>query len=213
MKTVLSQNDTASFWDRIAPRYAKKPVKDPEAYAQKLETLRSLLKSSDAVLEVGCGTGSTALTLAPDVAHYTATDCSRTMIEIAEDKHPNSWTGNLSFAVADATKRIPGAPFDVVMAFSVLHLVDDLPQTLRAIHNQLRPGGLFLSKTVCLGEGNLAIRLFVRTLRAVGLAPPVLFLSTAELREALMTAGFDVEDCRHFGKGLLNPFFVARRLG
>ncbi|MEM7547620.1 MAG: class I SAM-dependent methyltransferase [Pseudomonadota bacterium] len=204
-------SETASFWDRTAPKYAKKPIKDPKAYAAKLEALRLHLTASDTVLEVGCGTGTTALHLAPEVANYTATDRSPAMIKIAEEKRLSGWTSNLSFAVADATKPIKGAPFDVVMAFSLLHLVDDLPATLYAIHNQLRPGGLFLSKTVCLGEANLAIRLLVKTLRLVGLAPRVLFLSKAELREALITAGFAVEDCRYFNRGSLNPFFIARR--
>lgn len=211
MDTTFNSHYAPSFWDRIAPKYARKPIKDPAAYAAKLDALRALLKPTDTVLEVGCGTGTTALRLAPHVAHYTGADGSREMIGIAEDKRIGTAAHNLQFVVADAADTLPGAPFDVISAFSLLHLVEDLPKTLRAIHDQLRPGGLFVSKTVCLGETNLAVRLFVKVLHAVGIAPYVASLRQDQLRAALIEAGFEVIDCKHFGSGQTNPFFVARR--
>ena len=76
MHTAISYNDAAPFWDKIAPRYAKKPVADPAAYEEKLARVRALLRAEDRVLEIGCGTGSTALRLASRVAEITATDIS-----------------------------------------------------------------------------------------------------------------------------------------
>ncbi|MEL7167473.1 MAG: class I SAM-dependent methyltransferase [Pseudomonadota bacterium] len=211
MQTAISTTDAGTFWDRIAPKYAKKPVADPAAYAAKLSRVRALLRAEDRVLEIGCGTGSTALTLAPVVADITATDISRKMIAIAEDKRAAAGVANAEFLQADATEIFAEAPFDAVTAFSVLHLVDDLPAVLDAVFVQLRPGGFFLSKTVCLGDAHVGVRLFVRALGAVGIAPPVIVMRKADLRRALVAAGFDIVESRYFGKGRLGPFIVAQR--
>ena len=48
------------FWDRLAAGYAKKPVPDEEAYARTLERVRAHLTPNDRVLELGCGTGTSA---------------------------------------------------------------------------------------------------------------------------------------------------------
>ncbi|MEM7596781.1 MAG: class I SAM-dependent methyltransferase [Pseudomonadota bacterium] len=199
------------FWDRIAAKYARRPVKDQAAYEAKLTLLKSLLNQGDTVLEVGCGTGTTALVLAPQVARYIATDISPEMMKIAEGKRVAAGADNVTFHVATSTQMMPDAPFDAVMAFSLLHLVQDLPATLQALHDQLRPGGLFLSKTTCLAEANLAIRVMVKVMRLVGYAPHVLFLTQSELKQALRDAGFEIEEVQHFGKDQMTPFFRARR--
>ncbi len=211
MQTVFLPNHPHPFWDNIAEKYAKKPVADPAAYEEKLARIRAALRAEHRVLEVGCGTGSTALRLAPAVTKITATDFSRAMIDIAERKRAAAGIANVRFVRADAEDIQPGAPFDVVMAFSLLHLVQDVPSVLRSVHDQLKPGGLLLTKTVCLGDANAALRLFVRALGLIGVAPPVATLSKAELSRALVHAGFDLLECRFFGKGRLNPFIVAQR--
>jgi ubiquinone/menaquinone biosynthesis C-methylase UbiE len=202
---------TQLFWDRIAPKYARKPVDDPDAYEQKLALAASLLRSGDRVLEIGCGTGTTALRLAPVVTHYTATDGSRRMIGIAEDKLGPEAPANVAFRHADAADRIAGAPFDAIFAFSLLHLVEDVPTVLAAVHAQLKPGGLFLSKTVCTKAAAWPIRALIPTLTALRIAPRVTPLSEAELVRHVRDAGFTVERRMHLGKKRLSPILVARK--
>lgn len=211
MNSTTVSNPSTAFWDKIAAKYARKPVADPAAYDAKIARVRTLLRAEDRMLEIGCGTGSTALRLASDVAEITATDISSRMIEIAEGKRVATMARNLNFVQADATEKLPGAFFDVVTAFSLLHLVEDVPAVLRSVHDQLKPGGMFLSKTVCLGDARWPIRSFVRALRVIGVAPPVTILTKTELKRALVRAGFDLIECRFFGKGRLNPFIVAQR--
>ncbi|MEO0750423.1 MAG: class I SAM-dependent methyltransferase [Pseudomonadota bacterium] len=206
-----AKSRSAAFWNRIAPKYARKPVKDAAAYEAKLSLVRALLKRDDQVLEIGCGTGSTALALAPGVARYTATDVSERMIDIADQKRKQAGLENLVVSAAPATAQTPGAPYDAVMGFSLLHLVDDLPETLCAVHSQLRPGGLFLSKTPCLGDAGLGVRLLIKAIVFIGYAPPILLFTQKELRHALTDAGFEIEALRHFGKDGNTPFFMARR--
>ena len=53
------------FWDRIAKRYAARIIKDPAAYEAMLADAAGRLRPTDRVLEIGCGTGSIAIRLAP----------------------------------------------------------------------------------------------------------------------------------------------------
>lgn len=84
---VLTIESDARFWDRAARKYAARPIAAPAEYERTLDRTRALLKSSDHVLELGCGTGTTALRLADGVERYLATDISPEMIAIANQKH------------------------------------------------------------------------------------------------------------------------------
>ena len=210
MQTVIPQRHTQVFWDRIAPKYARKPVADPTAYEEKLARVGALLRAKDRVL-IGCGTGSTALRLAPFVAHVTATDISRGMIGIAQSKLGADAPANVTFHRANATDRVEGQPFDAICAFSLLHLVEDIPGVLDRVHEQLKPGGQFISKTVCLKNRTVLLRAIVGLLYAVGYAPRVAALSSEDVIGHLRAAGFEIEETRYFGANRMNPFIVARR--
>lgn len=199
------------FWDRIAPKYARKPVDDPGAYEEKIALAASLLRPADRVLEIGCGTGTTALRLAPNVAHYTATDGSGAMIGLADAKLGPGAPANVTFYHADAAEQVAGAPFDAICAFSLLHLVEDIPEVLAAVAAQLVPGGLFLSKTVCTKAAAWPIRVLIPALTALRIAPRVTPLSEVALVRLLESAGFEVERTMHLGKNRMSPVIVARK--
>ncbi|MEM7603882.1 MAG: class I SAM-dependent methyltransferase [Myxococcota bacterium] len=201
---------TGSFWDGIAEEYAARPVDDVPSYEAKLKRLHALVGSDDRVLEVGCGTASTALMMAPHVRAYVATDISAAMARIASQKLDGE-ASNAQVLRLAAHENVPGAPFDAVFAFSLLHLVHDLDETLSAIRRQLRPGGLFVSKTVCLGDRSVFLRAMVRTMTWVGKAPYVRPLTRIEVQSAIAAAGFLIEEVSHFGDQASNPFIVARR--
>ena len=74
------------FWDKAARKYASSPIADLPGYERTLQRVRHWLQPSDRVLELGCGTATTALRLAPATAHYTATDLSAAMMDIARQK-------------------------------------------------------------------------------------------------------------------------------
>ena len=86
------------FWDRLADRYAKKPVPDEAAYRKTLERVRAHLEPTHRVLEIGCGTGRTALGRGPSVREIVATDCSGRMIEIARGKARSGGVDNVRYS-------------------------------------------------------------------------------------------------------------------
>lgn len=201
----------AAFWDRIAPKYARKKIAEPAAYEATLHHIRDVLRPTDRLLEIGCGTGSTACLLAQEVAEVTATDFSASMIAIARSKLRADDPGNLRFLQADASTVIDDGTFDVVLASSVLHLIKDQPAVLAGVYRQLRPGGAFISKTPCLAEANPAIRILVKILGAVGVAPRVTMLTEAELSWQFQQAGFAIELSKRFDRKQLSPMIIARK--
>lgn len=200
-----------AFWDRHAPKYAKQPIADQTAYEDKLRRVTALLRPTDHVLEIGCGTGGTARQLAQVTGHVIATDLSAEMIRIAKSRSEADPTSNPLFLQAAAEQIVDGQPFDAVCAFSLLHLVDDIPTVLDAVFGQVKPGGYFLSKTVCLRDGPGWMQMMVRLLMATGIAPKVTLISRAELTRHLATAGFEIIETRYLGKKRINPFIVARK--
>jgi ubiquinone/menaquinone biosynthesis C-methylase UbiE len=190
------------FWNRAARKYAADPIADIPGYERTIERVRGVLRPKDNVLELGCGTGSTALLLADEAASYLATDFSAEMIAIAEAKLAQQPVSQLTFQITSAeTLAAEGSRFDAVLGFNYLHLVDDLPGTLEAIRDLLAPGGVFISKTACLSDMNPLIRLAIPVMQCFGKAPHVNVFSATALRGAIQNAGFAVKFCEYHGSG------------
>jgi ubiquinone/menaquinone biosynthesis C-methylase UbiE len=203
------------FWEKIARKYAADPVADMAAYEATLARTRTLLAPTHRVLEIGCGTGSTAMRLAPFVKRFVATDVSPEMIAIAREKLAAAPQHDLELQVADAdVPELGEGSYDVVLAFNVLHLVADLDGALAAVVRALAPGGLLVSKTACVGEMSpLVTKLALPVMRWLGKAPPVLCFRAPALEAALTRHGLEILAVeRHGTKGKdIRPFIVARK--
>lgn len=208
MPNKTNPNGSQRFWNRFADRYAARPIKDIAAYDALIAAVASHLKPTDSVLEIGCGTGGTAIRLAPYVAQFTATDFSPEMIRIAQAK---AAPDNLTFTTATAEGAFAGGPFTAICAINVLHLVENLPHTLHTIHAHLPPGGLLISKTWCFADLSLKLRFLFAALRLIGLFPKATYLTEPQLRQTITAAGFEIVDQRSFGARPQNPFIVARK--
>jgi arsenite methyltransferase len=179
------------FWNKVAARFAERPVADTEAYSAKLAATQALLKPDDVVLDVGCGTGSLALELAAYVSEVHASDLSREMIRIAERRAADQQVRNVTFhhtSIADLS--FGSGTFDAVTAYNVLHLVDDRSAALATIFGLLKPGGVFVSSTACLGDSRVPFRLVLPIMKWVGRAPPVQVFGIRALNADLRAAGF-----------------------
>ena len=198
------------FWDRIAKRYAKKPVGNEAAYQRKLATTREYFRPDMEVLEIGCGTGSTAIAHAAWVRHIRAIDISDRMIAIAKDKAAVAAVQNVAFeAVAVEDLDVKSGSVDAVLALSLLHLVEDKAAVIDRIRGMLRPGGLFVSNTVCLGDKMKWFRFVGPIGRWLGLFPMVRVFSRDDLERALASAGFTIEHAWQPDKAVV--FIIARK--
>lgn len=132
----------ARFWDRAARKYATDPIRDMAGYERTLDRARAYLTGNEAAYEFGCGTGTTALRLAPFVGRIVGTDISPEMIAIARERAQADGCANAAFDVGTPdTAPWPDGTFDVAFGFNVLHLVARREAALQGVHRLLRPGG------------------------------------------------------------------------
>jgi ubiquinone/menaquinone biosynthesis C-methylase UbiE len=215
METLMpGTTDDARFWDGVARKYATDRIKDMVGYERTLARTRDVLGQSDSVHEIGCGTGTTALRLAGSVARIMGSDVSTEMIAIARERAISEGCENASFEV-NAADKPPAAnsAFDAVLAFNLLHVISDRAATLACIRRQLKPKGLFISKTPCLSEMNPMLRFAVPVARMVGKAPFVAFFDAPALAAQIAAAGFKLEAQERHGSGRKDArmFIVARK--
>jgi len=202
---------SARFWDKIADKYAKQPVADEASYQRKLEITRSYLKPDMEVVELGCGTGSTAIAHAPYVRHIRAIDVSPRMIEIAQGKARSGGIRNVTFersALEDV--EIDTGSVDVVLAMSILHLVEDRDRVVEMVFEMLKPGGIFVSSTICLDDDMKWLKAIAPLGRMTGLMPKVGFFTKSDLEGCIKRQGFEIERTWKPGKRKA-AFIVAKK--
>ena len=185
---------SAKFWDKIAERYSKRPIADEAAYQKKLQVTRKYFRLDMEVLELGCGTGSTAITHAPYVKHIQAIDISSKMIEIAQGKADAKNIENVIFKRSTIDEiSVPDQTLDAVLGLSILHLLEDKEDVITKVHKMLKPGGIFVTSTACLGDTMKYIRLIAPIGKFLGLMPLVKVFTTRELEDSLTDAGFEID--------------------
>lgn len=202
---------SSAFWDKFAERYSKKPVADEAAYQEKLRITREYFRPDMEVLEIGAGTGSTAIAHAPFVKHLRATDISSKMIEIAKDKATALEIDNITFDVgAIDDLNVADQSVDAVLALSVLHLVEDRDEVIAKVHKMLKNGGVFVTSTVCLGETMRFLKFIGPVGRFLGFMPMFRVFTTQELADSLIAAGFALDYQWQPGRGKA-MFIVAKK--
>lgn len=199
------------FWDKIAEKYAKQPIADEASYQQKLQITQSYFQPDMEVLEFGCGTGSTAIIHAPYVKQIRAIDISGKMIAIAQGKAEAENINNITFeqltieelSVADGT-------FDVVLGLSILHLLENKEEAITKVHKMLKPGGLLVTSTACLGDNMQWFKLIAPIGNFLNLIPLVQVFTTQDLVNSFTDAGFTIDYQWQPGKGKA-VFIVAKK--
>ena len=207
--------DAVKFWDKIAPKYAQDPIKDLAAYEYTRGRTQSYLTEDSYVLEIGCGTGSTAIELSHAARQIVAADISPAMIGIAKTKAETAGISNVDFramSAEDAAKLTE--PFDVVMGFNIFHLARNADDIFGDIYRNLPSGGYFISKTPCLADPSLGMKRFIfkpmiGLLQMIGKAPAVRSFTHAELEAAITFAGFEIVESGNFPA--MSRYIVARK--
>lgn len=203
----------AHFWNELAERYRKKPIEDVPAYERKLEITKAQLKPHDVILDIGCGTGSLALELAPHVSRVHAVDVSKEMLRIGREKADASRIDNIDFhqSTAEELPFFEPGSFDGACAYNILHLVKDRPGVLRQLMVLLKPGGFLVSTTPCLGDTWVPYGAILVLMKALNKAPFVEVLKSEVLLDDMRTAGFEDASRRDAGAKETTAFVLANK--
>lgn len=112
-------------------------------------------------IDLGCGTGTNAITLAQNGWHVTGVDFASVAIERARHKARQQGL-EITFLVDDVT-RLPEAigPFDLVLDIGCFHVISPAlrPVYLKTISRILVPGGIWLLYAMQKTEADAALGL------------------------------------------------------
>ena len=210
-------NEAKEFWDKSAGNYDKTEERFEYIHRTARAKAKKYLKTSDIVLDFGCGTGTVACEFADSVREIHAIDISTGMIELAKKKVAAGNVENVNFMTTDIfDERHKKGSFDVVLAFNMLHTVPDPQKIVQRTHELLKPDGTFISVTPCLRDKmsfavNAQIQL-VRLLSATGIIPiPIRRLKSSELDDLMSGGNFETIDTESIYQGASSYFMAAKK--
>lgn len=202
-------NQPKEFWDMRARTYDQTSGKTyAETYDRTADLSLKYLKPSDRVLEFACGTGLLTFRLAPHVSHLRGIDISPEMAAVAREKARGLDNVEITNTELFDPGLEPGS-FDAVAAFNVLLYLPDLPANLARIRELLRPGGMFLSATDCLGARPSVIGLQKLVRSRTGKMPYVAFFTQRGLEQSIARNGFDILERENLFPNPPNLFVAA----
>jgi ubiquinone/menaquinone biosynthesis C-methylase UbiE len=134
------------------------------------------------------------------------------MIRIANGKLTD--VHNITFHTGpfDASfTAIEDGSLDMLCAYSLLHLVEDRTAVLAQMLRLLKPGGIFVSSTACLGEDWMPYKLIIPFMQLIGKAPFVSIIRTSTVMDDIQKAGFVDAERLDVGAAAHTTFIVARK--
>ncbi len=147
--------DTQRAFDQVAPQYHATNAANPLLSAFRVRTLAALRRHASApthLLDLGCGPGSDAETLAREGYQVTGVEWSAVMVD--EARHRMTCAG-LDDAVEirhlgiHELERLDRDRYDAVLSnMGPLNCVPDLPATATEIAKRLRPGGVLVATVI-----------------------------------------------------------------
>ena len=210
-------NKSKAFWDNASKNYDKTEERFEYIHNKSRENTKKYLEHSNIVLDYGCGTGTTSCEIAKHVKEIHAIDISSKMIELAKAKAVNQKIGNIDFEQGDIfDKKYEKESFDRILAFNMLHTVPNSQAVVQRINELLKPNGLFISVTPCLGgKMSFLVRLqilLVQVLCKLGIIPvPIRRLRSADLDDLIANGNFQTVDTEKIHKGATSYFIVAKK--
>ena len=203
------------MWDKLAKNWDTPGVSLGENDLRIIEKTKKYLNANDVVLDYGCATGSIAIEMANMAKEVRGIDISSNMIEIAGRKADERKIKNIGFTrTAIFDESLGKESFDLILAFSVLHLVENSTQVIDRINKLLKPGGVFISATPCLGEKafvsilmNIPLFLFSK----IGILPPINFFSVSNLAASIKNVSFQIIENENLSVHPLTECFIVAR--
>ena len=205
-------NKSEKFWDRSAKGYENREIKWENIYNKAVEKTIPYLKDSHILLEYGCGAGVITAQLAEHVKEVDAIDISSKMLEAAERIAQDRKLTNIRFkktTILDT--KFKKESFDVITAFNLLHLLDDLEEETRRIHSLLKPGGLFITETPCLGEEKSITGGVLKLLSKLKIVPKINQLKFSDINQILEQSNFKILETEDLEQNSRNYYIVSQK--
>lgn len=103
------------------------------------------------------------------------------------------------------------ASLNAILVYNILHLIDNTPMVMRRINQLLKPGGVFISSTPCLGEKKSVLNGIISLVSRKGIIPNVNFISMTELEETVIKSGFQIIESEKSNDTAKENFIVAQK--
>lgn len=207
----MKQEET--FWDKRSRQYDAAVTKRDANYINIIDSTIALLSSKDVVLDFACASGEYSLDLAPCVQRVHGIDLSTRMIELANKKARERQIANVTFDSADVfDASLNRGAYSAIVAFNILHLVNDLPGVLARLHELLKTDGVLISLTPCLGEKSWLFRHMVGLAHKLGAVPSISTLTSSSLASLVAGNGFEITENRTWNKKHRAQWIVAHKL-
>jgi 2-polyprenyl-3-methyl-5-hydroxy-6-metoxy-1,4-benzoquinol methylase len=206
-------NKAESFWDKRASNFAKKRIKDEQAFQNTIQKVKSYLSEADRVLDYACGTGTVSNLIAESVKEIDAIDVSSKMLAFAREKAAALKIDNIQHSkITLFDGRLDDARFDAVLAFNILHLSENMQEVIQRTSQLLKPGGLLISSTPCLNRRFSLMGIVELFLAKLGIVPNLKMPTVAELETTVQNANFELISVEKPDPKSVNCFLVARKL-
>lgn len=202
---------SVKFWDRLSKNYDGPDTINKVNEYTSIKYTKQYLNGNDKVLDFGCATGTIAASIANQVGEVYGIDISPKMIRIAEERAQARAINNIHFSPSSIFDELfEKSSFDVILAFSILHLLKDTEKAIRRIHELLKPGGYFICLTPCLGEKKF-IRTLLSLIYKIGILPAIRCFTISELESTLIHQKFELVKSECLDDNPLEYFSIAKR--
>lgn len=196
------------FWNRVASGTSDRLGMTSLALIQ---LAVSHLKSSDKVLDLGCGWGTLTNEIAKDVHHVQGIDPAERMIDLAKLNAEKQAIDNVSYRQTNIfDPQLQSGSFDAVLAFNVLHYIEELPDTIQRIQDLLKNGGMLITSTACLKEKWSFARMLLFLLSGLRIIPSTSFYRKSDLEKIITAGGFELIQTKEITP--LPEYFIVAKL-
>jgi len=211
-------NKAQKFWDKQVKRFNDNQKQFELASQEIISRTKEHLNPNDNVLDFGCAAGTKTLELANGVKHIHGLDFSAAMISEAIKKKNKVNVTNVSFSQGTIfNDDLEKASFDKIIAYSIIHLLEDSEDVIQKIHELLKPGGLFISETACFKDKmDPKTRLKFTTYRfmkLLGFFPLHLnMFKTSDIEQLIKSLNFNIVKAEIlFFNGMTISFIIAEK--
>ncbi len=211
-------NKAQEFWDKQAKRFDESEKKFQPTTREIIARTKEYLNTNDNVLDFGCATGTKTLELADSIKNIHGLDFSAKMISEAIKKKNKVNVTNVSFSQGTIfNDDLEKVSFEKIIAYSIIHLLEDSEKVIYRIHELLKPGGLFISETACFKDKMDFRTRFefttYRIMKLLGLFPLHLnMFKASDLEQLLNRHNFNIVKAEKlFFNGMTISFIVAEK--